>query len=177
LSATLIRSAARQRLHRIRESMLQWLAADAAIEVEMPTTPSATVAHGPIEVDWVGGSEFEAHRPGAPKIRIDGNAKSAPSPFDVLLAAMATCAATDVVSILQKQRTPAAALHIRVEAQRVDGTPRRLASATLHFAIKAPEATAAKVARAVELAITKYCSVRSSLIAEAPVTWAITLEA
>jgi putative redox protein len=156
--------------------MLHWFTADAATEVEMAATPSATVAHGPIEVDWVGGAEFEAHRPEAPRIRIDGDAKTAPSPFDVLLAAMATCAATDVVSILKKQRTPVTALHVRVEARRTDATPRRLASATLHFAIKSPGATAAKVARAVELSITKYCSVRSSLPAETPVTWTIALE-
>ncbi len=143
----------------------------------MPTTAFATVAHEPIEVDWVGGSEFEAHRPGGAQIRIDGNAKSAPSPFDLLLAAMATCAATDVVSILQKQRTPVTALHVRVEAQRVDATPRRLAAAKLHFAIRAPGTNTAKAARAVELSITKYCSVRSSLIADAQVTWSITLEA
>jgi putative redox protein len=160
-----------------RAGMLQSFAAAAAIEVEMAATPSATVAHGPIEVDWVRGSEFEAQRPGAPAIRIDGNAKSAPSPFDVLLAALATCAATDVVSILHKQRTPVTALHIRVEAQRVDATPRRLAAAALHFTITSPGATAAKVARAVELSITKYCSVRSSLLADVPVTWTIALEA
>jgi len=83
----------------------------------MPTLPAATVAHGPIEVDWVGCGEFDAHRPGAPKIRIDGDAKSGPSPFDVLLAAVATCAATDLVAILQKQRTPVKALHITVQAE------------------------------------------------------------
>ena len=142
----------------------------------MSATPAATIAHGPIEVDWLGGSEFEAYRPRAARIRIDGNAQSAPSPFDVLLAAIATCAATDLVAILEKQRTPAKALHIAVAARRVDATPRRLAAANLHFAITAPGATDAKVARAVELSVTKYCSVRSSLIAEAPVTWTIALE-
>jgi putative redox protein len=143
----------------------------------MSATPAATIAHGPIEVNWLGGSEFEAYRPGAAGIRIDGNAQSAPSPFDVLLAAIATCAATDLVAILEKQRTPVKALHIAVAARRVDATPRRLASANLHFAITAPGATQAKAARAVELSVTKYCSVRSSLIADAPVTWTIALEA
>ena len=157
--------------------MLHWFGGDAAIEVEMATTSSTTVAHGPIEVDWVGGSEFEARRPGAAPIRIDGNAASAPSPFDALLAGVATCAATDVVSILSKQRTPVMSLHIRVEAQRIAVTPRRLAAATLHFTIKAPGASAAKVARAVELSITRYCSVRSSLLGEVPVTWTTALEA
>jgi putative redox protein len=142
----------------------------------MSATPAATVAHGPIEVDWVRDGEFDAHRPGAASIRIDGDAKSGPSPFDVLLAAIATCAATDLVAILHKQRTPVKALHITVLAERVASTPRRLAAAKLHFAITAPGATAAKAARAVELSVTKYCSVRSSLIADAPVTWTIALE-
>src|SRR6516225_289886 len=115
--------------------------------LEMSATPSATVAHGPIEVDWVRGSEFDAQRPGAPGIRIDGDAHSAPSPFDVLLAAIATCAATDLVAILDKQRTPITALHVTVSAQRVASTPRRLAAATLHFAITAPGATPAKAGR------------------------------
>lgn len=141
----------------------------------MSNLPPATVSNAPIEVDWVGGNEFEAHRPGGPVIRVDGDAKSAPSPFDTLLAAMATCASTDVVLILQKQRTPVQALHVRVEAQRVGETPRRLASAVLHFAITAPGTTAAKAERAVELAVTKYCSVGASLIEDAPVTWTIDL--
>jgi putative redox protein len=135
------------------------------------------LAHQTIEVDWISGSAFDAHRPGGPAIRIDGDAKSAPSPFDVLLAGLATCSAIDVVSILHKQRTPVTALHIAVEAHRVEATPRRLASAVLHFRITAPGTTDAKVSRAVELSVTKYCSVRSSLIADAPVTWTIELNA
>jgi putative redox protein len=128
-------------------------------------------------VHWVGGLAFEAGRAEGPKIRIDGDAQSAPSPFDVLLAAIATCASTDVVTILQKQRTPVHALDVRVEATRVESTPRRLASAILHFSITAPGATLEKATRAVELSVTKYCSVRSSLIADAPVTWSVELTA
>lgn len=135
-----------------------------------------TVAHQRIEVDWIAGAEFDARRPGGPAIRIDGDAKSGPSPFDALLAALATCSAIDVVTILQKQRTPVTALHVGVEAHRVETTPRHLVSAVLHFRIRAPGAPAAKVARAVELSVTKYCSVRSSLRTDAPVTWTIELE-
>jgi len=145
----------------------------------MPTqscgAPLPTTTHPPIEVAWVGGQEFEAGRPDGPRIRIDADSQTGPSPFDVLLAAIATCSATDVVAILQKQRTPARALRVRVAAQRVETTPRRLAAAVLHFRIAAPGATAAQAARAVELSVTRYCSVRSSLIADAPVTWTIEL--
>jgi putative redox protein len=143
----------------------------------MAKPPEKLIPHAPIEVDWIGASEFEAHRAGGPKVRIDGDARTSLSPFDILLAAIATCAATDVVAILAKQRTPVRAVHVTVEARRVDATPRRLAAAILHFEVAAPGTTAAKVERAVELSVNKYCSVRSSLLTEVPVTWTIGLQA
>lgn len=136
---------------------------------------SKTIANAPIDVRWLGALRFEAGRPDGPKTRIDGDAQTAPSPFDALLAAIATCASVDVVTILEKQRTPVHELNVRVEANRVESTPRRLASAVLHFSITAPGTTIEKATRAVELSITKYCSVRSSLIADAPVTWKVEL--
>lgn len=142
----------------------------------MTSTHAKLLPHPSIEVEWLGASKFEAHRAGGPKVHIDGDSKSAPSPFDALLAAIATCAATDVVSILAKQRAPARALRVTVEAQRIDATPRRLASAALHFLIAAPGTTRAKAQRAVELSVTKYCSVRSSLLAGIAVTWTVALE-
>lgn len=141
----------------------------------MTHPPPAKIAHPPIDVRWVRGLAFEAGRPQGPRIAIDGDAQTAPSPFDVLLAAIASCAAVDVVTILEKQRTPVRALEVRVEARRVDATPRRLASAALHFAITAPGTTIEKAQRAVELSVTKYCSVRSSLIADAAVSWQVEL--
>lgn len=143
----------------------------------MSNPPAETIAHAPIDVQWVGRLNFEAGRPDGPKVRIDGDGQAAPSPFDVLLAAIATCASVDVVTILEKQRTPPQALSVRVEAKRVQSTPRRLASAILHFSISAPGTTIEKATRAVELSVTKYCSVRSSLIADAAVTWKVELEA
>jgi putative redox protein len=142
----------------------------------MSNPPSGNSAHVPIDVQWVGGLNFEAGRPDGPRMRVDGDAQSAPSPFDVLLAAIGSCASVDVVTILQKQRTPVQALNVRVEANRVESTPRRLASAVLHFVIDAPGTTIGKATRAVELSVTKYCSVRSSLIADAPVSWTVELK-
>jgi len=135
----------------------------------MTATPHAS----PIQIEWAGASQFDAGRPDGPKVRIDGDAQTGPGPFDMLLAAIATCAATDVVEISRKQRTPLSALSVRVEATRVSEVPRRLAAAILHFTLKGEGITPEKAARAVELSVTKYCSVRSSLIADAPVTWTI----
>ena len=141
----------------------------------MSTLPPGGSAHSRIDVRWVRGLTFEAGRPQGPKITIDGDAQTAPSPFDALLAAIAACASVDVVTILEKQRTPVQALDVRVEAIRVESIPRRLASAVLHFDIMAPGTSMEKATRAVELSVTKYCSVRSSLIADAPVTWTVSV--
>jgi putative redox protein len=131
--------------------------------------------HLPIIVAWTGATEFDASREGGPRIHIDGDAKQAPGPVDVLLASLATCAATDVVTILQKQRTPPTRLEVRVESTRVNAIPRRLASVVLHFGIEGKGIIQAKADRAVELAITKYCSVRSSLSDDISVTWTVKL--
>jgi len=135
----------------------------------------ATISHAPVNVKWLGESRFEAGREGGPQAQIDGDGRVAPSPFDALLAAIATCSSVDIVTILGKQRTPAQALAVRVDATRAAGTPRRLVGAVLHFTVHARGATRAAVERAVDLSVTKYCSVRSSLAGDVPVTWTIEL--
>src|SRR5262249_38785111 len=101
-----------------------------------PDTESPPTLHAPVQVEWVGGLRFDAGRPEGPKVRIDGDAETGPSPFDMLLAAIAACSATDVVEIMRKQRTPLQAMSVRVEARRVTAIPRRLASAVLHFSLQ-----------------------------------------
>jgi uncharacterized OsmC-like protein len=81
------------------------------------------IAHAPVETQSVGGMLFDAGRANGPKVRIDGDATSAPSPFDLLLAAIASCASTDLLTIFRKQRTPTRSLKVTVEATRVSATP------------------------------------------------------
>jgi putative redox protein len=77
---------------------------------------------------------------------------------------------------MEKQRTPLKSLSVRVAAQRVAVIPRRLASSVLHFTLEGAGITPEKAERAVELSVTKYCSVGASLRTDAPVTWAIELK-
>jgi putative redox protein len=137
---------------------------------------SPLISHVPIQVDWAGGLQFDAGRLDGPKVRIDGETRTGPNPVDTLLAALAACAATDVVQIMEKQRTPLKSLSVRVEAQRVSSIPKRLAAAVLHFELEGAGVTPEKAERAVELSVTKYCSVGASLRPDAPVTWTIELK-
>jgi len=106
---------------------------------------------------------------------LDTSAKTGPSPVDALLCALASCTAADVVDILVKRRTPVESLTIDVQAERVDGIPKRLARATLNFAITGAEIERIHAERAIDLAVNKYCSVRDSLRTDVPVDWTLTL--
>ncbi|HET7584516.1 MAG TPA: OsmC family protein [Gemmatimonadaceae bacterium] len=126
-----------------------------------------------VSVKWQGAHRFEAGRPGGPTIRIDADNATAPGPVDTLLSALASCTAVDVVDILAKRRTPVESLEIEVVGRRVDGVPRRLEHVTLHYRIAGAGIEREHAERAVELAVTKYCSVRDSLDPAIPVEWTV----
>lgn len=128
-----------------------------------------------VSVKWVGEHNFDAGRPGRPTARLDGDGKTGPSPVDTLLNALAACTAVDVVDILAKRRTPVESLEIDVEAKRVDTIPRRLEHVMLTYRIGGAGIERVHAERAVELAVTKYCSVRDSLRSDVPVEWTIEL--
>jgi putative redox protein len=124
---------------------------------------------------WAGEHLFDAGRPERPTARFDGDGRAAPSPVDGLLASIATCPAVDVVDILAKRRTPVESLEIEVVAERVETIPRHLKHVTLNFRIGGAGIERVHAERAVELAVTKYCSVISSLRPDVPVEWTIEL--
>ena len=128
-----------------------------------------------VHVEWAGEHRFDAGRPGKPTIRIDADGVTGPGPVDTLLNALASCTAVDVVDILAKRRTPVEAMSIDVVGERFDGTPRRLVHVRLVYKIRGAGIDRVHAERAIELAVTKYCSVRDSLDPKIPVEWALEL--
>jgi putative redox protein len=128
-----------------------------------------------VSVRWTEGQQFEFGRPGRTWVTVDGRGQAGPSPFDALLGAIATCAAIDVVAILEKRRTPVRSMEIAVVGMRAEGVPRRLVAGELLFRIAGEGLDRENTERAIDLSINKYCSVRSSLDPEVPVTWRLEL--
>jgi len=128
-----------------------------------------------VKVVWAGEHRFDASAPGTASIRMDVSGKTGTGPVTTLLAALGGCVSVDVVDILAKRKTPVESLEIDLQAKRVDGTPKRLASATLNFDIKGEGIQRVHAERAIDLAINKYCSVRDSLRQDVPVDWTLTL--
>jgi putative redox protein len=112
---------------------------------------------------WRKDQEFESGKPGVPPMLIDSHGKAASGPVETLLAAFATCAATDVVEILAKRRTPLEKLEVESFGTRAESTPRRLVHVLMKFTITGKGIERHHAERAIELAVFKYCSVGASL--------------
>jgi putative redox protein len=129
------------------------------------STPAPKLAKPTITVraTWAGAHVFDAGRIGGPTARFDGASKTAQNPVDALVSSLSTCVAIDVVDILEKRRTPAAALVVDGHAERRATHPRRLERVTLTFRVEGAGIDLAHTERAVALALEKYCSVAASL--------------
>jgi putative redox protein len=118
-------------------------------------------------LEQVGAAAFEATAgsggvivvDGAPEIGGEGRGMR---PMEVLLSAVASCSAMDVVSILRKQREPLEHLRIEIEGTRKDAVPAPFTRMKLVFVARGA-VDPHKLERAVSLAVEKYCSVRATL--------------
>ena len=128
-----------------------------------------------VRATWAGGQRFDTGRPGGPTARIDGTGETGQGPVDSVLSALASCVSMDVVEILAKRRTPVASLTVDVVGVRVNAIPRRLESVTLEFQITGDGIEREHAERAIDLSITRYCSVRDSLAKDISISWTLTL--
>jgi putative redox protein len=128
-----------------------------------------------LRITWAGAQKFDGGRPGRPTQRLDGSGETGPSPVDTLINAFAACSAVDVVEILAKRKTPIASMHIDAHAERADAVPARVVSVRFDFHIDGDGLDRANTDRAIELAITKYCSVGASLDPAIAVEYSLTL--
>jgi putative redox protein len=128
-----------------------------------------------VHVAWAGDRRFDAGRPGGPTLRLDGSGETGQSPVDAVLSALAACTGVDVVDILAKRRTPVASLDIAVTGQRFSGTPGRLTRVRLEYTVAGEGIERTHAERAIDLAITKYCSVRDSLSHDIGIEWTLSL--
>ncbi len=129
-----------------------------------------------VTLTWEGKLVFRGGEPGGPIATIDGDNAAAPGPMLTLLLAAASCSASDVVLLLEKMRVTLT--HFRVEAsgERRETEPRRYTAMHLEYHLRGDGLDEAKARRAIELSITKYCSVIHSLAPDIRLTHGLTLD-
>ena len=97
-------------------------------------------------------------------------------PMQMLLAAAGGCSAIDIIGILKKQRQNPDSMTIEVEGTRVQkGTYSEFSAIHMHY-IFTGDLDEKKVEKAIELSVTKYCSVSKTLEKTAKITTSFVVE-
>ena len=128
-----------------------------------------------VSMRWLRDLQFEGSGNGRPPVLVDGDGKAATSPVELLLLSAATCTASDIVIILQKQRVKLESLEISMRGTRRETEPRRYTAIALHVAVRGAGADDVKVRRAVDLSIEKYCSVMASLAPDIAISYDVAI--
>ena len=118
-------------------------------------------------IQHLGGARYVGWNRAGDQIIIDGEEVTlSVRPMEALLAALGTCTAFDVVSILAKRRTPVESYRIELEGERAEEHPRRYTRVRVRHLVSGEGITPESLERAVSLSHEKYCSVAATLNSE-----------
>ena len=92
-------------------------------------------------------------------------------PSEMLLVALASCTAVDVVEILAKKRQDLTGLEIGVSAEQDSEPPWTFRKIHLIYKLTGKNLTEKAVAQAIELSEEKYCSVAATIRPTAEITY------
>lgn len=113
------------------------------------------------------GHRFVGQNETGDRILVDGDQPAiGPKPTDLLLAALGSCTAYDVIDIMAKKRQPLARYRIEVTGTQADTHPRRFTHITVTHYGAGPAVTESALARSAELSHSRYCAVAASLNAD-----------
>ncbi|MEO0254390.1 MAG: OsmC family protein [candidate division WOR-3 bacterium] len=89
--------------------------------------------------------------------------ESGPSPMETLLIALGGCTGMDVVSILKKMKVNYTYFGMEIEGIRRNEHPRVFEKINLKYVFKGENLDLEKIKKAIELSLSKYCSVANML--------------
>ncbi|HZH33026.1 MAG TPA: OsmC family protein [Pyrinomonadaceae bacterium] len=88
---------------------------------------------------------------------------AAATPMELLLLALGSCTAVDVISILRKKREHVSDYRVEVRGARRAEHPRKFTRFEVRHIVSGRGVSEKAVAQAIELSETKYCSVAATL--------------
>lgn len=93
----------------------------------------------------------------------DGAGDTGMRPSELIPIALAGCAAFDVISILRKKRQDVSRYEVRASGTQRDDHPNAFTRIDIVHVLEGPSIDVDAVRRAIELSVTKYCSVGATL--------------
>jgi len=128
-------------------------------------------------IRWTQSERFDGLTPSGHHLALDSDRESniGPGPMELLLVALGSCTATDIVLILAKKRQKLESLEVTVSGERAEQPPRVWTRLDVVFRVRGHNAQGGPidekaVADAVRLSEEKYCSVAAMLKKTAALT-------
>ena len=123
-------------------------------------------------VKYAGDDLFIGVPPSGHAYVMDGNSdrKSAPTPLEHLLVAVAGCTAFDVQPILKKKRQDVTDYQVEITAERREEMPRAFVKFHIKHIVHGRNISEKAVADAIALSNEKYCSVAATVRPTAEIT-------
>jgi putative redox protein len=112
-----------------------------------------------ITVSWLKESQFKIITEKGFELSVDSENKYAPCPTEILLSALGSCSATDVVVDLQEQGVKLEQLSNEMSYTLTKQSPRLYKTVNLHFLVKGDGVTESQINSAIQKAIKKNCHV------------------
>ena len=132
-----------------------------------------------MSIQHIAGYAFAARGGSNHYLVIDSEYREQPAaacgPMELVLAALGSCTASDVVEILQKKRLRIDRFVVELSGERVEDHPRVYRTIHMHYHVYGRGLTATAVEHAIELSLTKYCSVHGMLSKSVEITHDYTL--
>lgn len=122
-----------------------------------------------ITTRMLGDELFESTNEHRHSVRVDmrpDGEKEGQSPTELLLSALAGCAAVDIVAMLKKRRKTIRRFEITTEGTRRETPPRYFTRIHSHYRVTSPDVEYGELDKIARLALFKYCSVGGSLKSE-----------
>lgn len=115
-------------------------------------------------VKWAERDQFLAKLPSGHTVKVDSNREenSAPGPMELMLAALGSCTATDVVQILAKKRQKLESLEVLIEGERAKEPPTVWTKLEILYRLTGNLDENA-VRHAIQLSLDKYCGAAATL--------------
>ncbi|NLE77508.1 MAG: osmotically inducible protein OsmC [Chloroflexi bacterium] len=133
-----------------------------------------------VRARWLDGLVFEAEDGEGHTVRMDTSAEhgggSAIRPVTMLLVSLVGCTAMDVVAILEKKRQKLTSFETVVRGERAEEHPKKYTHIQVEYIVRGQGIDPAAVERAIDLSVTKYCSVQASLDPRIEVTHTFRIE-
>ncbi len=123
---------------------------------------------------YIRDNEFEASNESGNVVQMDMHERSLKkhqSPMELLLSAIAGCAAVDIVEMLKKKRKTVNSFSIISEGDRRTDYPKSFTDIRLKFILHSPDTNMEEYDKVLKLAVDKYCSVSATLKGSANLTY------